>query len=91
MKKKVDFEVGKKVRGYGLLNEYGEFEFTPEATGSRQGQMKTIKSTDTYDLRTTRNLLIVHIRIPKVKGFKLIQTLLTTVNELITDLRNYEV
>lgn len=91
MKPKLELVVGKKYRGYGLLNEYGEFEFMPEETGKRAGAIKAIKQTDTYTLSTSRNLVLIHIRLPKVKGLQLVQSLLSVVNELITDLRNYEI
>lgn len=91
MKKKLDLEPGKKYRGYALLNEYGEFEFSPENTGSRSGSIKTIKETETYILSTSKKKVMIHIRLERVGGLKLVQKLLATVNEVITELRNYEI
>lgn len=41
-KQKFDWEPGVKVRGSALRNEYGEFFFFPEQTGSRGKQEKQI-------------------------------------------------
>lgn len=84
-------QVGKKYRGYGILNEYGEFDFLPEETGSRSGKIKTIKETSSYVLSTTNKKVLIHIRLERVGGIKLVQKFLKTVNELITELRNYEI
>ena len=83
--------VGQKVPGYGILNEYGEFEFTPQAIGSRKGRIKVIKETQVYSVQESRNLVIVHLRLPKFKGLKLIQELMNAVNELIQVFRTYEI
>lgn len=91
MRQKIDFEPGKKYPGYGILNEYGEFEFIPEQTGSRKGTMKQIKQTKEYTLSQTKKKIIIHICMEKEKGIKVVQTLLRIMNELITDLRTYEI
>lgn len=91
MKKRLDLEVGKKYRGYGVLNEYGEFEFLPEQTGSRSGSIKQVKETETYILSTSKKKVMIHIRLERVSGLKLVQKLLSTVNEIISDLRSYEI
>ena len=91
MKKKLDLVPGQKYRGYALLNEYGEFEFTPENTGSRAGAIKTIVQKDEYTLSSTKKFVIVHIRLDREKGLKLVQKLLSTVNDIISQIRNYEI
>ena len=88
--KKVDMPVGQKVRGYGLLNEYGEFEFIPEQTGVRQGQTMLLKQGDNYTLSTTKKFVIVHLRLEKMSGMKLIVSMMKTVNEIVQNLKNYE-
>lgn len=88
--KKIEMPVGQKVRGYGLLNEYGEFEFIPEQTGTRIGQVKLLKQGDNYTLSTTKKFVIVHLRLEKVNGLGLIVSLMKTVNEIVSNLKNYE-
>ena len=91
MRRKIDLEPGKKYPGYGIVNEYGEFEFIPEQTGSRKGKTLQIKETKDYILSTTKTKILIHIRMEKMKGIKAVQELLRIMNELLTDLRNYEI
>lgn len=91
MKKRLDLEVGRKYRGYGLINEYGEFEFTPEETGSRKGIMKTVKEAEGYSIKTTEKLVIVHFSLEKKdKSMVMIKMLMDIFNKLINDFRTYE-
>lgn len=87
----MDLEIGKKYRGYGLVNEYGEFDFIPEQTGARTGKIKQVKETERYILSTSQKKVMIHIRLERVSGLKLVQELLKTMNEIITDLRTYEI
>lgn len=67
-KQKFDFEVGKKYRGYGYLNEYGEFNFDPEKTGSRSGVIKNIATREGVSLSHSKNFLFVYLKIHKTKS-----------------------
>lgn len=91
MKKKLEMEVGKKYRGYAVLNEYGEFDFMPEQTGARAGNIKQVKETQDYVLSTSKKKVLIHIRLERLSGLKLVQKLLTVMNEILTDLRTYEI
>lgn len=83
--------IGQKVRGYGLLNEYGEFDFIPEQTGIRQGQTKLIKGNDEYTLSETKKMVIVHIRLSKGDSkMDLLKEYLRIFNIVLEDLREYE-
>ena len=89
--KKIEMPVGQKVRGYGLLNEYGEFDFIPEQTGIRQGQTKLIKGNDEYTLSETKKMVIVHIRLSKADSkMDLLKEYLRIFNIVLEDLREYE-
>ena len=66
--KKQDMVVGKQYKGYAWRNEYGEFFFRPSAVGSRAGQTKRVCEEEDYILSTTKELVLIHIRLPKVKG-----------------------
>lgn len=89
-KQKLDLVPGKRYKGYAVVNEYGEMVFTPEQTGSRSGQQKIVKETPEYVLSTTKNLVVFHIRVPKSNGLTLIKNLMSAVNNLISDVKNYE-
>lgn len=66
MKKvKREMEVGKRYRGYGYRNEFGEFCFEPENTGSRAGIIKQIATRDGVSLSHSKENLMIHIKLPK--------------------------
>lgn len=91
-KKKLDLKPGQKYRGYGILNEYGEFEFIPENTGSRQGVKKILKTGLNYTVSTTTNLFIAHITVPKQDDrLKMMNKYLRIVNETLKIIRDYEI
>lgn len=88
--KKVNLEPGVKYKGYAMLNEYGEIQFTPEQTGVNKGKFKIVKETDSYTIATTTKFVIMRERIEKKNGLPLIQDFMKTVNAILTDLRQYE-
>ena len=83
-------EVGVKYKGYGMLNDFGEFEFTPEATGSRVGQIKVVKETVSYKLSTSKKFVLIHLKLERASGLDLIKDLMNIVNNLIQDFKKYE-
>lgn len=89
-RKKQELPVGQKVKGYGLLNEYGEFDFIPENTGSRAGRTKLVKQGENYTISTTNKVIVVHLRLEKKKGIELLQGLMAMWNEIFNVIRNYE-
>lgn len=90
---KMSLPVGQKIRGYGLLNEYGEFDFIPEQTGSRQGETKLIKSTDEYTLSETKQKILVHVRLNKVDKsmIDILKQYIQIMNTILFELRKYEI
>lgn len=56
---KDEMKPGIKYRGYGMLNEWKEFYFTPENTGSRAGREKMLYGSQTLKIKKTKNLVIV--------------------------------
>lgn len=89
-KKKIDLPVGQKVRGYGLINEYGEFEFTPEQTGARNGQVKVVKTGDGYSVSTSKKRVIVHLNIAKGEKMSMMKNLMGIVTNVLEVIRTYE-
>lgn len=83
---------GIKYRGYGVLNEFGEFEFIPENTGSRQGRKRLVKQGDNFSVSTTSNNLVIHMLVKRERErLKLVKEFMTVVNEVLMILRDYEV
>ena len=95
LKKKKDLQVGVKYRGYGVVNEYGEFEFIPENTGARKGKKKLISQGLGYSVYATREKLIVHIACtlpdPENRRLKLMNSFMNKVNETLKIIRDYEI
>lgn len=58
---------GKRYRGYGYLNEFKEFCFEPEDTGSRAGAIKQICTREGVSVSESKNYLLIHIKMEKCK------------------------
>ena len=83
---------GKRYKGYGSINEFGEFDFTPSQVGSKPDQKKIIKETDEYTLYETKNFVLTSIRVPKtLTVFKRILFLLSIVDNIVTEFKKYEI
>lgn len=47
-------EIGRRYKGYAVLNEYGQFEFTPCQKMPSEGRMKIVRSGSNYTLYESR-------------------------------------
>ena len=88
--KKMNMEPGKKYRGYALLNEYGEFDFVPEQTGTRAGLIKVVKEGDGFSVKESKKLVIINFSIEKGTKMEMLNNLLRITNTLITEIQNYD-
>lgn len=85
-------EVGKRYRGYGVLNEYGEFNFEPENTGARAGIIKQIVVRDGVNLSHTKDNIIVHMKIRKSSNQRdYLRDIMQKVDVLLGLLREYDI
>lgn len=83
--------VGVKYKGYGYLNEFGEWHFTPEDTGSRAGQKKLLIECENATVYTTNKKLIIHFSLDKANNkLEMINNLFKVFNNLLNTLREYE-
>lgn len=90
--RKGQLEVGKRYRGYGVLNEYGEFTFEPENTGSRAGVVKQIAVRDGVSLSHSRENIIVHMKIRKSESQRAyLRDIMQKVDVLLGLLKEYEI
>ena len=90
--KKGQLEVGKRYRGYGTLNEYGEFSFEPENTGVRAGVIKQIAVREGLSLSHTREHIIVHMKIKKSENQRdYLREIMKKVDVLLGLLKDYEI
>jgi len=91
MKTKKDLTPGVRYRGYGFINEYGEFQFEPEDTGSRQGQTKFVVQTENYTVAETSKYVLIRAKVEKEgKSLDRLTKFLKIFNELITVFREYD-
>lgn len=92
LRKKIELEQGRKYKGYGLLNEYGEFEFIPENTGAHKGRRKLLKEGVNYSVYTSREACTVRITVRKSGNvLRMINEFLSVCNTVITILKTYEI
>lgn len=90
--KKGQLEVGKRYRGYGVLNEYGEFSFEPENTGSRAGVFKQVATRDGVRLAHTKDNILVYMKIRKNTGIRgYLQAVMQKVDVLLGLLKEYDI
>lgn len=87
----MQLEPGKKYKGYAMLNEYGELQFTPSQIGSKPDQKKIVKEGDDYTIYSTKNFVIASIRLPRGLEFmQRISALMSIIDKLIKDFKKYD-
>lgn len=92
MKTRKEMLVGVRYKGYAVLNEFGEFEFTPENTGSQQGRQKVIKSGEDFSISETRTKLLIRLVIRKNKTqMENIFAVANIFDKILRIFRNYEI
>lgn len=90
-KKQLQMVAGQKYRGYGLLNEYGEFEFIPEEKGAREGVIKKLTCGNGYEVSTTKKYILFRIKIERKGNMasRMVE-LMKRVDNLIKIVKEYE-
>lgn len=85
-------EPGKRYRGWGYINEFKEFVFEPENTGSRAGVIKHVTQRDGVSVSHTRDFILLHIKLEKcndvTKYMKLVWNKFSTIIDI---LKSYEI
>lgn len=88
--KKLNLEPGKKYRGYGTLNEYGEFEFVPEDTGAKAGAVKQVTQGKGYVVSESKQFVLVHLKIKRsMAKMERVKEYLRLSNQILTILHKY--
>lgn len=89
--KKISLVPGKKYKGYAVLNEYGEINFTPAQVGSKPDQKKIVVEREDFTIYETKNLIISSIRLPRELSFmQRISTLLQIIDKLLIEFKKYD-
>lgn len=87
-----DFQIGVKYPGYGWINKFNEFQFTPSKIGSRKEQKKLLKEEEDYTVYYTKKKLIFHLTIDrKLERMNRIQMIIKLMNEFIKLIQEYEI
>lgn len=92
MKKKTEPMIpGKRYRGWGFINEFNEFQFDPEQTGSREGTIKQVCQREGISVSHSKDNILVHLKIKKSKSkVELLQRITNTFNKLFSIIKEYE-
>ena len=71
-KEKMQMEVGKRYKGYGVLNEYGEYLFTPcQKLEPSEKNMKIVRTNGSATLYESKNNFRLSVNVPKnVQGYQ---------------------
>ena len=64
-KKIVQMVAGQKYRGYGILNDFGEFEFIPEEKGAREGVIRKVTMGDGDEASMTKKYILFRVKIQR--------------------------
>lgn len=91
MKQEKEMKPGIKYRGYGYVNNFGEFIFEPEETGSRAGVISPVTSGNGYTVTMTKKYVLCHIKIDRsLEIVSKIKNLLSITNSLISVFKSYD-
>ena len=92
MKIKGEMIPGKLYRGWGYINDYKEFSFKPEQTGTRVGQIKMIKQEEGVTIKESKNLILINFNIDKTgKKEEYFGVLQQVYNTLFRFFKDYEI
>lgn len=90
--KKIQLQPGKRYKGYAVLNEYGEINFTPSQVGSKPDMKKIVCEEDDFTVYETKNFIITSIKIPKeMDFFKRVVKFLNISEQIVSKFRKYEI
>jgi len=64
-KKKIKMEVGKRYKGYGVLNEYGEYSFEPCQVVENPKNMKIVLAHGNATIYESERFYKISVKVPK--------------------------
>lgn len=67
-RKKLNLEPGRKYKGVGYVNEYGEMNFTPYQVGTKKNGLKVVKEGDNFSLYESINTIQVRVCIERTNS-----------------------
>ena len=93
-KKKIKMEVGKRYKGYGTLNEYGEYTFEPcQVMDEPHERMKIVQSQGDTTIYESKNFFRISVRLSKTEAknnyLNLIHMVSTEIMRAVYKLKEY--
>ena len=90
MLKEMEIKVGVPYKGSGVLNNFGQWTFTPSQVGSREGQKKFVTGGENYTLYTTNKKVIIHISLDRDNKMELLSAFMKLTDKLLLHFKNYD-
>lgn len=82
---------GVKYQGYGIINAFREFQFIPTQKGANEGRMKIVKQGENWSVHSTRDNIIIHLKIPRMaKPIERITEFLKVQQQVMDILKEYD-
>ena len=86
----MEIKVGVPYKGHGVLNNFGQWTFTPSQVGSREGQKSLVKQEENYTLYSTKKKVIIHICLERGERMSLIAAFCKVVDKLLLNFKDYD-
>lgn len=86
----MEIKVGVPYKGSGVLNNFGQWTFTPSQVGSREGQKSLVKQDTNYTLYSTKKKVIIHITLERGERMSLIAAFCKVVDKLLLNFKDYD-
>lgn len=85
-----EMKPGVKYQGYGIINEFREFQFIPTQKGANEGRLKLVKQGGGWTLHTSADNIIIHLKFQRQKEQNAaVMKFLAIVQDVVTCLREY--
>jgi hypothetical protein len=86
----MEIKVGVPYKGSGVLNNFGQWTFTPSQVGSREGQKSLVKQEENYTLYSTKKKVIIYITLERGEKMSLIAAFCKVVDKLLLNFKDYD-
>lgn len=87
---KMKMEVGKRYKGCGWINEYGQTFFEAYQSNQRDNAMKLVKENESYSLYESGNFLKIAVKIEKeTDKFEMIKKFMAAFQDACFEIKNY--
>lgn len=90
MKKKIKMEVGKRYKGYGVLNEYGEYTFEPCQVVENPKNMRIVHAQGNSTIYESERYYKIAVKVQKCMNIpSVIRTFTIDMTRALYNLRKY--